>query len=148
MSTKPRPAFSDFADQFVIRGFLNNQVVYRDGFRIDTGDSGKHETADIEQIEVLKGPASILYGRMEPGGLINYITKKPLPDSHYALQQQFGSFASYRTSLDATGPISRTSSPIASTPPTNTTALSVSLLAMNAGFSLPSCSGRFLPRRS
>jgi iron complex outermembrane recepter protein len=101
-----KAAFSDFADQFVIRGFLNNQVVYRDGFRIDTGFSGKQETADIEQIEVLKGPASILYGRIEPGGLINYTTKKPLLDSHYALQQQFGSFATYRTSLDATGPIS------------------------------------------
>ena len=48
-----RAAFSDFADQFVIRGFLNNQVVYRDGFRIDTGNSGKHETTDIEQIEAL-----------------------------------------------------------------------------------------------
>ena len=101
-----RAAFSDFADQFVIRGFLSNQVVYRDGFRIDTGSSGKHETTDIEQIEVLKGPASILYGRIEPGGLINYVTKKPLPDSHYAMQQQFGSFDAYRTALDATGPIS------------------------------------------
>jgi iron complex outermembrane recepter protein len=96
----------EFADQFVIRGFLNYQILYRDGFRMDTGYVGRHETANIEQIEVIKGPASILYGRMEPGGLINYTTKKPLPDSHYALQQQFGSFDSYRTSLDATGPIS------------------------------------------
>jgi len=96
----------EFADQFVIRGFLNYQVLYRDGFRMDTGYVGRHETANIEQIEVIKGPASILYGRMEPGGLINYTTKKPLPDSHYALEQQVGSFASYRTSLDATGPIS------------------------------------------
>jgi outer membrane receptor protein involved in Fe transport len=96
-----------FADQFVIRGFLNYQVLYRDGFRMDTGYVGRHETANIEQIEVIKGPASILYGRMEPGGLINYTTKKPLPDSHYFLEQQFGSFASYRTSLDATGPISQ-----------------------------------------
>src|SRR6516165_5387715 len=102
-----REAFSDFADQFVIRGFLSRQVVYRDGFRIDTGNTGKQETANIEQIEVVKGPASILYGQMEPGGLINYTTKKPLPDSHYAMEQQFGSFASYRTSLDATGPISQ-----------------------------------------
>ena len=101
-----REAFSDFADQFVIRGFLSSQVVYRDGFRIDTGNTGKQETANIEQIEVLKGPASILYGRIEPGGLINYTTKKPLPDQHYTLEQQFGSFSSYRTSLDATGPIS------------------------------------------
>jgi len=99
--------YGEFADQFVIRGFLNSQVLYRDGFRMDTGYVGKHETANIEQIEVIKGPASILYGRMEPGGLINYTTKKPLPDSHYALEQQFGSFASYRTSLDATGPISQ-----------------------------------------
>lgn len=96
----------EFADQFVIRGFLNYQILYRDGFRMDTGYVGRHETANIEQIEVIKGPASILYGRMEPGGLINYTTKKPLPDSHYALQQQFGTFDSYRTSLDATGPIS------------------------------------------
>ena len=91
----------------MIRGFLNNQVVYRDGFRIDTSDSGKRETANIEQVEVLKGPASILYGRIEPGGLINYTTKKPLSSSHYALQQQFGSFASYLTSFDATGPIDK-----------------------------------------
>src|SRR6516165_10293098 len=47
--------FGNFADQFVIRGFFNNQVVYRDGFRIDTGYSGKQETAIMEQIEVLKG---------------------------------------------------------------------------------------------
>jgi iron complex outermembrane receptor protein len=98
--------YGEFADQFVIRGFLNYQILYRDGFRMDTGNVGRHETANIEQIEVIKGPASILYGRMEPGGLINYTTKKPLPDSHYALEQQFGSFDSYRTSLDATGPIS------------------------------------------
>ena len=97
--------YGRFADQFVIRGFLNYQVLYRDGFRMDTGYVGKHETANIEQIEVIKGPASILYGRMEPGGLINYTTKKPLSDSHYTVEQQFGSFASYRTSLDATGPI-------------------------------------------
>ena len=101
------PGFSNFGDQLVIRGFLNNQVVYRDGFRIDTSDSGKRETANIEQVEVLKGPASILYGRIEPGGLINYTTKKPLSSSHYALQQQFGSFASYLTSFDATGPIDK-----------------------------------------
>jgi iron complex outermembrane receptor protein len=98
--------YGGFADQFIIRGFLNYQVLYRDGFRMDTGYVGKHETANVEQVEVIKGPASILYGRMEPGGLINYTTKKPLFDSHYALQQQFGSSDSYRTLLDATGPIS------------------------------------------
>lgn len=97
--------FGQFADQFVIRGFRTNQVLYRDGFRVDTGFSGKHDTANIEQLEVLKGPASILYGRIEPGGLINYVTKEPLSRHHYAIEQQFGSYDSYRTTLDATGPL-------------------------------------------
>jgi iron complex outermembrane recepter protein len=96
-----------FADQFVIRGFSNYEILYRDGFRMDTGYVGKHDTANIEQIEVVKGPASILFGRMEPGGVVNYTTKKPLPGSHYAIQQQIGSFDSYRTSLDATGPLTK-----------------------------------------
>src|SRR4051812_22101033 len=84
-----------FADQFVIRWFSNYEILYRDGFRMDTGYVGKHDTANIEQIEVVKGPASILFGRMEPGGVVNYTTKKPLPGSHYAIQQQIGSFDSY-----------------------------------------------------
>ncbi|MFN8009370.1 MAG: TonB-dependent receptor [Terriglobia bacterium] len=97
--------FGQFADQFVIRGFRTSQVLYRDGFRVDTGYSGKHDTANIEQVEILKGPASVLYGRIEPGGLINYVTKKPLPASHYSVGQEFGSYSLYRTTVDATGPI-------------------------------------------
>ena len=92
-------------DDLVIRGFLNNNIVYRDGFRLETTNLGKTDLANIERIEILKGPASILYGRIEPGGLINYITKKPLSTPYYSLQQQFGSFNSYRTTIDLTGPL-------------------------------------------
>ena len=96
--------FGQFADDFSIRGFRSGEVVYRDGFRMDTL-SGKYDLANVERVEVVKGPASVLYGRMEPGGLVNYVTKQPLADPSYAVSQQVGSFASRRTTADLTGPL-------------------------------------------
>jgi len=94
-------------DTFVIRGFTQGQdigaTIFRDGARL-TGFP--LVTAGLERLEVIKGPASILYGRVEPGGLVNAVTKNPLSDAHYSLQQQFGSYDLYRTSFDATGPVS------------------------------------------
>lgn len=88
---------------YTLRGFGQN-FLYEDGFRIPS--LGFVDTAHLERVEVLKGPAAVLYGRVEPGGLINVVTKKPLDQPFYSLQQQFGSFDLYRTSLDATGPLS------------------------------------------
>lgn len=91
-------------DGFQIRGFVSDgfTTVYRNGLRIRRAPN---EVANLEQIEVLKGPAAALYGRVEPGGLINLDTKKPLDTPYYALEQQFGSYDFYRTTIDATGPI-------------------------------------------
>ncbi|MGH8614869.1 MAG: TonB-dependent siderophore receptor [Gammaproteobacteria bacterium] len=86
---------------FFIRGFNTNATVFRNGFRA-YGDFG---TANLERIEVLKGPASVLYGRIEPGGLINLVNKRPLFSPYYSIQQQFGSYDLYRTTIDATGPL-------------------------------------------
>jgi iron complex outermembrane receptor protein len=47
----------------------------------------------------------VLYGRLEPGGFINQVSKQPLATPYYSLQQQLGSFDLYRTTLDATGPL-------------------------------------------
>lgn len=98
------------SDEFIIRGFRNN-TVYRNGVlspalgqRIGMN---RRETANLESVEVLKGPGSILYGRAEPGGIMNVVTKQPLANPYYSLQQQFGSFDFYRTTLDATGPITK-----------------------------------------
>lgn len=92
-----------FYDNFMIRGFASNQVTYRDGLRqwLITN----LETANLTGIEVLKGPAAVLFGRVEPGGLVNMTTKRPLEQAYYSLQQQFGSYDLYRTTLDATGPL-------------------------------------------
>ena len=67
--------------QIILRGFPT-QNYFRDGFRVDsfglnfTGASNL-EMANVESVEVLKGPAAILYGAVEPGGIVNVITKKP-----------------------------------------------------------------------
>ncbi|NOS77519.1 MAG: TonB-dependent siderophore receptor [Nitrospira sp.] len=98
-----------FDQRFFLRGF-ETDTLFRNGFRMDGGDGGfgnGQQFANVERIEVLKGPAAILYGRVEPGGMINVITKQPLAAPYYALTQQFGSYALYRTSLDATGPLTK-----------------------------------------
>lgn len=91
-------------DNFIIRGLAGSGFgdAYRNGLfnRQDV-----YDIANIEQIDILKGPAAVLYGRIEPGGLVNYVTKKPLYTPYYSVQQQFGSYDQYRTLVDATGPI-------------------------------------------
>ncbi|MFZ2451950.1 MAG: TonB-dependent siderophore receptor [Methylovulum miyakonense] len=89
---------------FFIRGF-GNYNIYRDGFLNRSEWAHTEDLENVEQVEVLKGPGSILYGRTEPGGLVNFVTKKPLDTPYYSLRQQFGSFDHYRTSVDATGPL-------------------------------------------
>jgi iron complex outermembrane receptor protein len=89
-------------DRFIVRGFDVGELYYRNGIRIPRINS---DFANVQQIEVLKGPASGLFGRIEPGGLINVVTKRPDTEAHYALEQRFGSYDYYRTQFNATGPV-------------------------------------------
>ncbi len=61
----------------------------------------------MQQIEVVKGPASILYGRIQPGGLVAVTTKTPQAEPHYEVQQLLGSWSRYRTTASATGPVTQ-----------------------------------------
>ena len=94
---------------FLVRGFSATQ--YRNGLREDAGGGGSfntrtaQETADLERIEVLKGPASVLFGQGEPGGIINLVTKKPLSTPYYNIEFTAGSFDFYRPTLDFSGPL-------------------------------------------
>lgn len=91
-----------------IRGFGSDSH-FRDGVRLDSfgGDSGTEsiQLANVESVTVLKGPAAILYGAVEPGGIVNIVTKQPQATPAYSITQQFGSYALYRTVVDATGPL-------------------------------------------
>ena len=102
-----RGANGDTSDSFVIRGF-NVDRTYRNGV-LGGGNNGqgKREMANVERVEVLKGPGAILYGRSEPGGIVNIVTKQPLATPYYSVQQQFGSYNFYRTTADATGPLTK-----------------------------------------
>lgn len=62
-------------DQFVIRGFDAIGDLFVDGIRDDA--LYYRDLSNIEQVEVVKGPAAVLYGRGSSGGIINRITKKP-----------------------------------------------------------------------
>ncbi|MGA8170663.1 MAG: TonB-dependent siderophore receptor, partial [Methylocystis sp.] len=93
----------------LLRGFLTN-TYYRDGFRVDATyapfeSTSNRQLANVQNIDVLKGPGAILYGLIDPGGILNLTTKEPLDAPYYAVQQQVGSLAFYRTTVDATGPL-------------------------------------------
>jgi iron complex outermembrane receptor protein len=92
-------------DAFNIRGFQVDSYggSYTDGMK-DFSRAPK-ETAGLERVEVLKGPAAIMYGRIEPGGMINRVNKKPLDDEFLKVQQQLGSHSYWRTTVDANGDI-------------------------------------------
>ncbi|MGD1904976.1 MAG: TonB-dependent siderophore receptor [Leptolyngbyaceae cyanobacterium] len=67
--------------QFGLRGFAGASIL-RDGLSLSGSNTNRGiiavpELANIEQIEVLKGPASILYGEIQPGGVINLVTERP-----------------------------------------------------------------------
>jgi len=86
-----------------IRGFQQGTSL-RNGFR-DFGFLSPRDVANIEQVEVLKGPASVLYGAFEPGGIVNTITEQPQFESAYELGMTAGSYSFYRPTVDLTGPL-------------------------------------------
>ncbi|MEM9483759.1 MAG: TonB-dependent receptor [Cyanobacteria bacterium P01_F01_bin.116] len=93
--------------RFVIRGFSSSSIL-RDGFRQtdgSSGNSGFQELANIERIEVLKGPAAILAGAVEPGGAINLVTEKPLSEPFYELALRAGNRELIEPSIDISGPL-------------------------------------------
>jgi iron complex outermembrane receptor protein len=63
------------------------------------------EPYSLETIEVLKGPASVLYGQSAPGGLVNMVSKMPQPVTSREIQVQTGSFGRAQGAFDFTGPI-------------------------------------------
>ncbi|MGE5451779.1 MAG: TonB-dependent receptor [Acidobacteriota bacterium] len=94
-----------FANNYAIRGQAMRFL--RDGYPDGTSQNGYwHTFADVDRIEVLKGPGSALYGAGQPGGTINVVTKMPRRDAGVELSATVGSFGTYNTTADATGPIS------------------------------------------
>ncbi len=85
-----------------IRGF-ESQVTLRNGMRAT--NVGAVDLTNIETVEVLKGPASILYGALQPGGILNITTKRPSEIAFTRIEQSVGSYDRFRTTIDSTGPL-------------------------------------------
>ncbi|WP_313697135.1 TonB-dependent siderophore receptor [Achromobacter sp.] len=93
-------------DRFRLRGFATSANL-KNGFRRSVF-APVDELVNIEQIEVLKGPASALYGRFEPGGVVNIVTKKPLDKAQTDIDFTAGRYDFYRATIDSTGPLGET----------------------------------------
>ena len=91
--------------EFTIRGFATGEY-YRNGFPINRGYPNSPDIASIERVEVLKGPSAFLYGRGDPGGTFNIVSKQPLAERTFAVGTQYGSFNTKRSTFDATGAVS------------------------------------------
>ncbi len=91
-----------FGDTYLIRGFYASQTINGLGHnRI----AHARDAANVERIEVLKGPASVLYGQMEPGAVINVVTKQPLDHFQGEVGVEYGRYNDQRITVDVTGPI-------------------------------------------
>ncbi|MDF5722572.1 MAG: TonB-dependent siderophore receptor [Rhizonema sp. PD37] len=99
------PSYQASLDTFSIRGFDGNQLVLRNGLRELGGNVSRNDLTNLERIEILKGPASVLYGQGGLAGAVNIITKQPLRDPFYNLEFLAGSYDLYRPSVDLSGPL-------------------------------------------
>ncbi len=91
-------------DGFIKRGFGSNAdgSILRDGIR---SSLSRNFSATTERVEVLKGPASLLYGALEPGGLINVISKQPEYQQHTQISGETSSEGGGNAMFDTTGPL-------------------------------------------
>ncbi len=102
--------FGGLWNSFAIRGFVgdgnlpSNYLV--NGFNAGRGFGGPRDLSGVESVEVLKGPRAALFGRGEPGGTINLVTKRPTFEKEGEVQISAGSFDTYRTDVDYTTPLS------------------------------------------
>lgn len=72
----------------------------KNGFTTGRRYDATSDSANIEQVDVLLGPSASLYGRGDPGGFVNIVTKKPLTENFTTLQGSIGSYGLYRGTLD------------------------------------------------
>jgi iron complex outermembrane receptor protein len=95
------------SESFIIRGFKATTYAV-DGMLINplvSRPEALRDLANVERVEVLKGPASVLYGRGNPGGLINLVTRQPSFTPEAQVKAQVGSYDFYRLEANASGPL-------------------------------------------
>lgn len=89
-----------------IRGLF--PTMYKDGLQLPTTvnlASWMIDPYQLERVEVMRGPASVLYGQGDPGGVVNMVSKRPTTQPVHEIQVQLGSDARKQIGLDLGGPL-------------------------------------------
>lgn len=95
-------------DNVYIRGFLADQ--YLDSLRLERSSGFAYSLVDpfnLERIEVLHGPASVLYGQASPGGLVNMVSKRPTTEPYQEMFISTGSYGRIQSGVDVSGPLDK-----------------------------------------
>lgn len=87
-------------DDLIIRGQVASNSLYLDGLRTSASNRVAEQLFGMEQVEVLKGPASLLYGLVLPGGLVNMVSKRPQADDFANTDVTIGSHDFYQSTFD------------------------------------------------
>jgi iron complex outermembrane recepter protein len=102
--------FGGLWNAFALRGFVGDENLPSNylvnGFNAGRGFGGPRDLSGIESVEVLKGPRAALFGRGEPGGTVNLVTKRPTFKTAGEFRVSAGSFETYRADADWTTPLS------------------------------------------
>jgi iron complex outermembrane receptor protein len=102
--------FGGLWNAFALRGFVGDENLPSNylvnGFNAGRGFGGPRDLSGIESIDVLKGPRAAVFGRGEPGGTVNLVTKRPTFKTAGELRLSAGSFETYRADADWTTPLS------------------------------------------
>ena len=102
--------FGGLWNAFALRGFVGDENLPSNflvnGFNAGRGFGGPRDLSGIESVEVLKGPRAALYGRGEPGGTVNLVTKRPTFKTAGEVRLSAGSHHTHRADADWTAPLS------------------------------------------
>ena len=105
VATESRGATATRLDQFTVRGF--SASTYLDGLRVFGGRDAlpQVDAYRLERVDVLKGPASVMYGQGGPGGVVNQVSKRPLEETLREVEVQVGNYDYRRANFDFGGPV-------------------------------------------
>ncbi|MDZ7683872.1 MAG: TonB-dependent siderophore receptor [Gammaproteobacteria bacterium] len=100
-----RYGFATRGDWLSVRGL--GVPEYRDSLQALFGNynNARPDIYTIEQVEILKGPASVLYGQGSPGGIVNIVSKTPKATAANEVVAEVGSFNRAQLGFDSTGPL-------------------------------------------
>ncbi|MEM9256596.1 MAG: TonB-dependent siderophore receptor [Pseudomonadota bacterium] len=92
-------------DTIFVRGL--EVPLYRDSLQSLFGNynNARPDVYTVEQVEILKGPTSVLFGKGSPGGLVNAISKRPRDEYRHEIVAEYGNYDRQQIGVDSTGPL-------------------------------------------